>query len=78
MREPKIIPVEVQVTLSKILNVPVYDYTEPLTYTDTDGEFCDDTDYSTCDLKVAVEDTVQLPQDIFSDWDLEDYSVCMV
>lgn len=78
MREPKIIPVEVQVTLSKVLNIPVYDYTDPLTYTDTDGEFCDDTDYSTCDLKAAVEDHLQLPQDFFSDWDLDDYSVCMV
>lgn len=54
----------ISVTLSKTVKIKVSDYTITDSGVDEDGEPFEDVDYSTCDLKHAVEDQIYLPQDI--------------
>ena len=55
------IEVLVSVTLSKTVKIKVSDYEIVDSGKDEDGEYFEDIDYSTCDLKSAVESQVVLP-----------------
>ena len=52
----------VSVTLSKTVKIKVSDYEITDSGKDEDGEYFEDTDYSNCDLKGAVEEQIVLPQ----------------
>lgn len=56
------IEVTVSVTLSKTVKVKVSDYEITDSGKDEDGEYFEDVDYSSCDLKGAVEEQIVLPQ----------------
>ena len=56
------IEVTVSVTLSKTVKVKVSDYEITDSGKDEDGEYFENIDYSNCDLKVAVEEQIVLPQ----------------
>ena len=56
------IEVTVSVTLSKTIKVKVSDYDIIDSGKDEDGEYFEDIDYSSCDLKGAVEKQIVLPQ----------------
>ena len=56
------IEVTVSVTLSKTVKIKVSDYEITDSGKDEDGEYFEDTDYSDCDLKGAVEEQIVLPQ----------------
>ena len=56
------IEVTVSVTLSKTVKIKVSDYEITDSGKDEDGEYFEDTDYSNCDLKGAVEEQIVLPQ----------------
>lgn len=55
------IEVTVSVTLSKTVKIKVTDYTVE-SGTDEEGEHFKEIDYSSCDLKRAVEEQITLPQ----------------
>lgn len=55
------IEVTVSVTLSKTVKIKVTDYTVE-SGTDEEGEHFKEIDYSSCDLKKAVEEQITLPQ----------------
>lgn len=63
-KKSKEIEVCISVTLSKTVKIKVSDYTIIESGVNEDGEPFEDIDYSTCDLKSAVEEQVYLPQDI--------------
>lgn len=91
-KKSKEIEVCVSVTLSKTVKIKVSDYTIIESGVNEDGEPFEDIDYSTCDLKSAVEEQVYLPQDIefllrttdkseeilkkLSGWNVDDFEVC--
>ena len=58
----KYIDVCISVTLSKTVKVKVTDYTIIDSGKDENGEHYEDIDYSSCDLKEAVEEQIILPQ----------------
>lgn len=64
-KKEKEIKVCISVTLSKSVKIRVSDYTVVDSGIDEDGELFKDIDYSTCDLKKAVEEQIILPQDIY-------------
>lgn len=57
------IEVTASITLSKTVTIKVSDYTIIDSGKDENGEYFEDIDYSSCDLKSAVEDQIILPQD---------------
>lgn len=59
------IEVTVSVTLSKTVKIKVTDYTVE-SGTDEEGEHFKDIDYSSCDLKKAVEEQITLPQNAYT------------
>lgn len=59
------IEVTVSVTLSKTVKIKVTDYTVE-SGTDEEGEHFKDIDYSSCDLKKAVEEQITLPQNAWN------------
>ena len=74
--EPKKIKVTVSITLSKIVEVEVTDYTAEEDYNE-DGYNGINYDYSECDLEQAVRDQVTLPNSVgeFNDWVEDDFAV---
>lgn len=62
-QEDKEIEVTVSLTISKTLKVKVNDYTIEES-TDKDGTVFSDIDYSTCNLKEAVEEQILLPNEV--------------
>lgn len=66
----KEIEVTVSLTISKTLKVSVSDYT--IQDSGKDGDYYEDIDYSTCDLKGAVEDQYNLP---IKGWNIDDFEV---
>ena len=61
--EPKEVNVTVSITLSKQLTVEVDDYKE---YTEQDEDGCYSfIDYSDCDLKKAVQEQINLPNEAY-------------
>lgn len=58
----------VSVTLSKTMSIWVNDYKR---YIDEDG--VEDNDYSSCNLKEAIKTQTVLPQDAYSDWNVDDF-----
>ena len=86
------IEVTVSVTLSKTVKIKVTDYTVE-SGTDEEGEHFKDIDYSSCDLKKAVEEQITLPQygylyirgdhengkliEDLSGWNVDDYEVIL-
>lgn len=67
------IEVCVSLTLSKIVKVKVRDY-EILNVVD-DGIAFTERDYSTCDIKSAVMEQIDLPGD--STWDVDDFEAVL-
>jgi len=65
-KKSKEIEVCVSVTLSKTVKIKVSDYTIIESGVDEDGEPFEDIDYSTCDLKKAVEEQIVLPQNAWN------------
>lgn len=59
------IEVTVSVTLSKTVKIKVTDYTVE-SGTDEEGEHFKDIDYSSCNLKKAVEEQITLPQNAYT------------
>lgn len=62
----KEIEVLVSITLSKSVKIKVSDYEIIDSGKDEDGEYFEDIDYSNCNLKKAVEEQIELPQNA---WD---------
>ncbi len=60
------IEVTVSITLSKTVKIKVSDYTINDSGKDENGDYYEDIDYSSCDLKKAVEEQIVLPQNA---WD---------
>lgn len=58
----KEIEVLVSITLSKSVKIKVSDYEIIDSGIDEDGEYFEDIDYSNCNLKEAVEEQIELPQ----------------
>lgn len=58
----------VSVTLSKTMSIWVNDYKR---YIDEDG--IEDNDYSQCNFKEAIKTQIVLPQDAYSDWNVDDF-----
>ena len=67
------IEVCVSITLSKIVKVKVRDY-ETINVVEDNIVFTD-RDYSTCDLKSAVMEQINLPGD--NTWDVDDFEVTL-
>lgn len=61
----KEIEVTVSITLSKTVKIKVSDYIIESEGTDEDGMYYENIDYSTCDLKKAVEEQIILPQNTY-------------
>lgn len=89
-KKEKEIEVCISITLSKSVKIRVSDYTVVDSGVDEDGEPFEDIDYSTCDLKKAVEEQIILPQDIYmgmppetklyndlKGWNVDDFEVCL-
>lgn len=74
IQNPREIEVTVSVTLSKTLKVQVDDY-EIIEKGKENGNYCEDIDYSGCDIKNAVEEQYLLPQDKCPDWDVDEFEV---
>lgn len=62
----------VSVTLSNTMSIWVNDYKR---FIDEDG--IEDNDYSQCNLKKAIKTQVVLPQDTYSDWNVDDFEVLL-
>lgn len=60
------VEVTVSVTLSKTVEIEVDDYT-----------YDEDYDFTDCDLKEAAKNQVKLPQDVFKDWNVDDFEVVL-
>ena len=58
----KEIEVLVSITLSKSVKIKVSDYEIIDSGIDEDGNYFEDIDYSNCNLKKAVEEQIELPQ----------------
>lgn len=56
------IEVTVSITLSKTVKIKVSDYTINDFGKDENGDYYEDIDYSSCNLKKAVEEQIVLPQ----------------
>lgn len=65
------VAVTISLTLSKTVRVKVSDYTVTREV-DDGGYHYSDIDYSTCDLKTAVEEQIDLPQNAYKYFDPED------
>lgn len=61
--QEKEIEVTVSITLSKTVTIKVSDYIITDSGRNEDGEYFEDIDYSSCDLKSAVEEQIYLPQE---------------
>lgn len=66
--------VTVSVTLSKTVTIQVEDYTEEAEK-DEEGFTYVNIDTSECNLKEAVLKQVNLPQEVFKDWIVDDFEV---
>lgn len=62
----------VSITLSKTMSIWVNDYKR---FVDEDG--IEDNDYSQCNLKEAIKTQTVLPQDAYSDWNVDDFEVLL-
>lgn len=71
------IEVTVSVTLSKTVKVKVSDYEVTTSGKDEDGEYFEESDFSDCNLKEAVESQIKLPQNEFSDWAVDEFEVVL-
>lgn len=84
------IDVTVSVTLSKTVKIKVSDYEITDSGKDEDGEYFEDIDCSSCDLKSAVEEQIVLPQtahmyiksnpkvhEDLSNWCVDDFEVIL-
>lgn len=76
--EPEEIEVTVSVTMSKRVKINVDDYQRE-EYKDEEGIPCVDYDFSECDLRSAVRNQVNLPENSkeFKDWTVDDFEVIM-
>ena len=59
------VEVTISTTLSKTVKIKVKDYEIVDSGKDEDGEYFEDIDYSSCDLKSAVEEQIVLPQSAY-------------
>ena len=66
--------VTISVTLSKTVTIQVEDYNEEVEK-DEEGFTYVNIDTSECNLKGAVLNQVNLPQNIFKDWIVDDFEV---
>lgn len=64
------IKVLISVTLSKTVEIEVKDYIKAESSYEVN-------DYSNCDLKAAVEQQINLPQDSYEDWYIDDFEVIL-
>lgn len=64
------INVLVSITLSKTVEIKVTDYIKAASADEVN-------DYSNCDLKSAVEQQINLPQDSYEDWYIDDFEVIL-
>lgn len=69
------IPVTVSITLSKTVTIAVDDYERTSTFEEEDGIKEYSVDTSCCDLKSAVKVQIDLPQDKFPDWTVDEMEV---
>lgn len=70
----RLVDVCVSITLSKTVSIKVDDYTIIDKEISEDGSYYEEIDYSSCDLKSAVEKQIILPT---KDWIVDDYEVCL-
>lgn len=66
--------VTISVTLSKTVTIQVEDYSEEVEK-DEEGFTYVNIDTSECNLKEAVLNQVDLPQEVFKDWIVDDFEV---
>lgn len=66
--------VTISVTLSKTVTIQVEDYSEEVEK-DEEGFTYVNIDTSECNLKEAVLSQVDLPQEVFKDWIVDDFEV---
>lgn len=66
--------VTISVTLSKTVTIQVEDYSEEVEK-DEEGFTYVNIDTSECNLKEAVLSQVNLPQEVFKDWIVDDFEV---
>lgn len=66
--------VTISVTLSKTVTIQVEDYSEEVEK-DEEGFTYVNIDTSECNLKEAVLNQVNLPQEVFKDWIVDDFEV---
>lgn len=66
--------VTISVTLSKTVTIQVEDYIEEVEK-DEEGFTYVNIDTSECNLKEAVLNQVNLPQEVFKDWIVDDFEV---